>query len=81
MSITVGQIPVALQSISQMDSTLNDLRMLLSQAQQLAANSWQIDIGARGPIIMTVSPAQQAAMIALYDSFKATLVTAYGQLP
>lgn len=81
MAINVGQISSALSTIEQLGSALNDLRLLLVQAKDLSDKGWQIDIGSRGSLIVTISPAQQAAMIAQYDSFKTQLVSTFQQLP
>lgn len=81
MSITVGQIPSALNAVSSLASTLNDVRMLLNQAKELSDKNWQVDIGSRGSLVVTITPAQQAAMIAQYDAYKTQLVSLFQTLP
>lgn len=81
MAITVGQIPQAIQTVGELESKLNDILMLLKQAKELADKNWQLDIGSRGSLIVTITPAQQASMIALYESYKTQLVSTFQNLP
>lgn len=81
MSITILQIPQALTAIDALTQTLNDMRMLVSQAKELSDKGWQIDIGVRGPLIVTITPTQQGALVAQYDTFKTQLVSTFQTLP
>lgn len=81
MSITVQQIPAAVAAVKSLDSILNDIRMLLEQAKDLSDKNWQIDIGSRAPLVVTISPAQQASMISQYDAYKTNLVAVFNTLP
>jgi len=81
MAITVPQIPSAIQAVADLQAKLNDLSMLLRQAKELSDNNWQLDIGSRGSLIVTITPAQQAAMIDQYEAFKTQLVSIFQTLP
>lgn len=81
MAISGGQIPQALVTVQALASTLNDIKLLLGQAQELISKNWQVDIGSRFPIIVTVTPEQQAGMIAQYDALKSALVATFQNLP
>jgi hypothetical protein len=81
MAITVPQIPAALLTVTDLQAKLNDMRLLLAQAKELSDKNWQTDIGSRFPLILTVSPAQQAAMVGAYDALKTALVSTFQQLP
>jgi hypothetical protein len=81
MAITEGQIPTALGKTEELLSELGNLRMLLSQAKELSDKGWQIDIGSRIPLIVTISAQQKIDMIAQYDTIKAKLASIYQQLP
>lgn len=81
MAITVVQIPAAIATTQALQSKLNDISLLLAQAKELSDKGWQTDIGTRFPIIVTISPAQQAALVGDYDTLKASLVTIFQQLP
>lgn len=81
MAITVGQIPSALVTVQALQGKLNDIQMLLTQAKELSDKSWQIDIGSRFPIIVTISPVQQLALVGAYDALKTSLVSTFQQLP
>jgi hypothetical protein len=81
MAITVQQIPAALQTVNDLSNKLNDIRMLLGQAQELANNGWVVDVGSRFPLPLTVSVQQRQDMVAKYDDYKAQLVTIFQQLP
>lgn len=79
--VSVQDIPQALVTISQLNSKLNDLSMLLRQAKELSDKNWQMDIGVRFPIVVTISPAQQAGMVNQYDTLKTDLVSIFQTLP
>lgn len=81
MAITVAQIPEALNTVGELTSVLNDIRMLLDQARELSAKNWQINIASRGSLMVTISAEQRLAMLAQYEDYKAQLVTAFQNLP
>ena len=84
MAITINQVPAAIQTVASIQGNLNNLSALLSQAEILAANNWIINVSmgtGLPPINVTISPAQQAAMVAQYDTLKATLASLYATLP
>lgn len=81
MAITVTQINAALQAIDQLERTLATTSALLGKAQQLANAGWVFDVGVSSPILITITPTQQQAMVAQYDALKSQLVTTFGQLP
>lgn len=81
MAITVGQIPLAISTAQTLQSKINDILLLLAQAKELSDKGWTTDIGTRFPIIVTITPAQQAALVGDYDTLKASLVTTFQQLP
>lgn len=81
MSITVGQIPQALQTVGDLGNQLNDISMLLKQAKELSDKGWVVDIGSRFSLPLTISIQQRQDMIAKYDEFKAQLVSTFQNLP
>jgi hypothetical protein len=84
MAITVNGIPAAIETLSSIQTNLNNLNALLRQAEILAANNWVVNVSmgtGLPPINVTISPAQQAAMVAQYDTLKATLASLYATLP
>lgn len=82
MAITVGQVPGAIVTVGVLGRQLVDLGALLNQAQNLINTGGIINIGSgANPVNITVTPAQQNALIAIYDGLKASLVTTFGQLP
>ena len=81
MAITVGQIPGMLQTVEVLTGKLGDMRMLLNQAKELSEKGWQVDIGSRLPILVTITPAQRQALIDHYETIKAQLATEFQKLP
>lgn len=81
MAITVVQIPTAILVSQALQSKVNDILLLLAQAKELSDKGWQTDIGTRFPIIVTISAAQQSALVGDYDTLKTSLVTLFQQLP
>ena len=79
MPITIQQIPAALVSIGQLEQSCASINTLLNQATILNNENWVVDLG--GGVTITVDASQQAALIAQYDTLKASLVTAFNQLP
>lgn len=81
MAITLAQIPAALQSVGQIAGKLNDIRMLLEQAKELSDKGWQIDIGSRFSLPVTIPVEKRLEMIDKYEEFKSQLVTMFQTLP
>ena len=84
MSINISQVPAAIQTVGQIEKSVQQLSALLQQAVILNSNGWQVNI-AQGtglpPINVPVDGATQAAMVAEYDTLKANLASLYSTLP
>jgi len=84
MSINISQVPAAIQTVSLISQSVNNLQSLLQQAVILNANGWKINIaqGTGLPAInVTIDAATQNSMIVEYDTLKANLAALYATLP